>query len=197
MDAIPAPGLCDPVHDAQRAFRVALEALSRPGRVQPLGTPIANLPLGAAQAHLLLTLTDENTPVWWQQPVPALQRWLRFHTGARSVVDSGQAAFAVVTHAAEFPELKRFRAGSAAEPEHSCTLLIEVPSLRGGLAMDAHGPGIPGSVQLTVAGLVEGFWAEWQDSHAGFPQGVDIFFTCRDQVLGLPRTTRVGRLQEV
>ncbi|HEX7892327.1 MAG TPA: phosphonate C-P lyase system protein PhnH [Ramlibacter sp.] len=197
MDAIPAGGLGDPVHDAQQAFRVALEALSRPGRAQALGTPIAGLPLGAAQAHLLLTLTDEDTRVWWQEPSPALQRWLRFHTGARFVADPAQAAFAVVTRPADLPELRRFRGGTAAEPEHSCTLLVEVPSLQGGLSMDAHGPGIPGGVRLAVAGLPEGFWAEWQASHAGFPQGVDIFFTCGAQVLGLPRTTRVGRLQEV
>lgn len=196
-NAIPAAGLGDPVHDSQQAFRVALEALSRPGRVHPLGAPIAGLPLGAAQAHLLLTLTDEDTPVWWQHPTPALQRWLRFHTGARSVTDPAQAAFAVVTRSAELPELRLLRWGSAAEPEHSCTLLVEVPALQGGLSMDAHGPGIPGGVQLSIAGLSEGFWAEWQDSHASFPQGVDIFFTHGPQVLGLPRTSRVGRLQEV
>lgn len=197
MDAVPAPGLQDPVHDAQQAFRVALEALSRPGRAHGLGATIAGLPLGAAQAHLLLTLCDEDTPVWWQEPQPALQRWLRFHTGARAVADPAQAAFGVIVRPADLPELRRFRAGSAAEPEHSCTLLVEVPALRGGTPIDAHGPGIADTLQLDVAGLPEGFWAEWQDSHAGFPQGVDIFFTCGATVLGLPRSTRVGRLQEV
>jgi alpha-D-ribose 1-methylphosphonate 5-triphosphate synthase subunit PhnH len=197
MDSVPAAGLRDPVHDAQEAFRVALEALSRPGRIHALGAAIEGLPLGAAQAHLLLTLTDEDTPVWWQQPAPALQRWLRFHTGARSVGDPREASFAVVTAAAELPELQSFRDGSLAEPEDSCTLLVEVPALRGGLAMDAHGPGIPDRVRLAVAGLPEGFWAEWQVSHAAFPQGVDIFFTCGSEVLGLPRTARIGRLEEV
>ncbi|MDE2607824.1 MAG: phosphonate C-P lyase system protein PhnH [Burkholderiales bacterium] len=197
MDTVPAAGLRDPVHDAQHAFRIALEALSRPGRIHVLGKAIEGLPLGAALSHLLLTLTDEDTPVWWQEPAPALQRWLRFHTGARSVADAGQAAFAVVTRPAELPELRAFSCGSAAAPEHSCTLLVEVPSLRGGPAMDAHGPGIRDRLRLEVAGLPEGFWAEWQASHAAFPQGVDIFFCCGGEVLGLPRTTRIGRLEEV
>lgn len=197
MSAVPAPGFADPVHQAQQAFRIALEALARPGRVQALTTAVDGVPLGAAQAQLLLALTDEETPVWWQAPARELQRWLQFHTGARSVADPADASFAVITHAADMPELARFRWGTPAAPEQSCTLLLEVPSLHGGLAIDAHGPGIAEHVVLTVAGLAEGFWADWQASHAAFPQGVDLFFTCAAELIGLPRTTRVGRLEEV
>jgi alpha-D-ribose 1-methylphosphonate 5-triphosphate synthase subunit PhnH len=197
MSAVPAPGLADPVHDAQHAFRVALDAMARPGTVHQLPGALPGLPLGAAMARLLLTLTDEDTPVWWQSPATPLRQWLRFHTGARAAGATSDAAFAAVTEAADLPELASFRAGSAAAPEFGCTLLIEVPSLARGPQMQAHGPGIRERVTLAVAGLPEGFWAEWQQSHAGFPQGVDIFFTCGEQVLGLPRTTRIGRLQEV
>ncbi len=197
MSAVPAAGLRDPVHDAQEGFRVALEALSRPGRVQRVGEPIDCLPLRPAMARLLLTLTDEETPVWWQDASPRLQQWLRFHTGAHSVSSPERAGFAVITRPAEMPELQRFRQGTLAAPEQSCTLLIEVPSLDAGVPLRAHGPGIQDSIALAVAGLPEGFWAEWQASHAAFPQGVDIFFTCGDQVLGLPRTSRIGQLQEV
>lgn len=197
MSAVPAAGLADPVHDSQQAFRVALEALSRPGRVQALGHPIPGLPLGAAMAQLLLTLTDEETAVWWQAGDAKLRQWLRFHTGARSVSEEQAASFAVITDASELPELQRFAAGTLAEPERSCTLLVEVPSLRHGPALQAHGPGIQHREAISIGGLPEGFWAEWHASHASFPQGVDIFFTCGSEVLGLPRTTRISRLQEV
>jgi alpha-D-ribose 1-methylphosphonate 5-triphosphate synthase subunit PhnH len=197
MSSVPAPGLQDPVFDAQEAFRIALDAMARPGRVHTLGRPIPGLPLGAAMAHLLLTLSDEDTPVWWQDGDRSLHQWLRFHTGAPSVARPDRASFAVATAAAELPELQRFAHGSLDEPEQGCTLLVEVPSLANGLPMQAHGPGIREHTLLTVAGLPEGFWAEWQASHAAFPQGVDIFFTCGDRVLALPRTTRIGRLAEV
>jgi alpha-D-ribose 1-methylphosphonate 5-triphosphate synthase subunit PhnH len=197
MNTLPAPGLADPVHDAQHAFRVALEALSRPGRIQRIEGAIDGVALGAAQARLLLTLTDESTTVWWQSESRELQQWLRFHTGARIAARPEDADFAVVTEPGELPQLARFTAGTAAEPEHSCTLLLEVPSLTSGQPVHAHGPGIRDGIALAVAGLPEGFWAEWQASHAAFPQGVDIFFTCGEAVLGLPRTSRIGRLQEV
>lgn len=193
----PARGLRDPVHDAQRTFRAALQALSRPGRIENAGERVEDLPLGPALAALLLTLTDDDTRVWWQEPAPLLQQWLRFHTGAATVRDPAEASFAVLTRAADLPELRRFSWGTVEAPEHSCTLLVEVPSLRTGLPVHAHGPGIRERAELRVAGLPEGFWAEWLASHAAFPQGVDLFFTCGHELLGLPRTTRIGRLQEV
>lgn len=192
-----SPGFNDAVHDGQRAFRIALEALARPARVLALGQPVPGLALGPAMSHLLLALTDEDTPVWWQQSDATVRQWLRFHTGARVARTQADAAFAVVTDAAELPELSRFGAGSLAEPEHSCTLLLEVSSLHNGPVLHAQGPGIRERTAIAVGGLPEGFWAEWQASHASFPQGVDIFFTCGDAVLGLPRTTRISRLQEV
>ena len=197
MNALPAPGLRDPVHDAQHAFRVALDALSRPGRILRLEGVIEGVPLGAAQARLLLTLTDESTAVWWQSGSQRLQQWLRFQTGARAAARPEDADFAVIAQAGELPELSRFASGSATAPERSCTLLVEVPSLTAGLPVQAHGPGIRDGIDIAVAGLPEGFWAEWLASHAAFPQGVDIFFTCGEALLGLPRTSRIGRLQGV
>lgn len=195
MSALPAPGLGDPVHDAQRAFRVALGALSRPGRIQELPGAIAGVELGAAQARLLLTLTDESTAVWWQSGSQALQRWLRFHTGARTAAGTEEADFAAVMQSREMPPLAQFMAGPAAAPERSSTLLVEVPSLTAGAAMQARGPGIDGHVGIALAGLPDRFWSEWQANQAAFPQGVDIFFTCGDRFLGLPRTSRVGRME--
>lgn len=191
------PGLLDPVHDAQRSFRAALQALARPGLAQPLGEPVQGLALGPAMAHLLLALTDEDTPVWWQRPDAGLQQWLRLHTGAKAAGEAGAAAFAVVPDPASMPPLAEFAAGSLCEPESSTTLLVDVPSLSEGPALHAHGPGIQARQTLRIAGLPADFWAQWQANHAAFPQGVDVLFTCGNQVLGLPRTTRISRAERV
>lgn len=191
------PGLADPVHDAQRSFRAVLTALSRPGLPQTLGRPIGGLTLGPAMAHLLLTLTDEDTAVWWQQPDDALAHWLRFHTGAGAAQRPVDASFAVVTDALALPPLDHFSMGTAAAPEHSTTLLIALPSFDAGPALQAHGPGIQHRHTLRLDGLPTQFWPQWQANHAAFPQGVDVVFTCGDRVVGLPRTTRIGRLEDV
>ena len=192
-----SPGFADPVHDAQQAFRAALAALSRPGRPVETGPAIDGLGLGAAMAHLLLALSDDDCAVWWQDSDASAARWLRFHTGASVAATLGTAMFAVVTDALAMPGLAEFAQGSAAAPEFSSTLLIEVPSLVDGPALQWRGPGIPDAAEVRIAGLPQAFWSHWQANHAGFPQGVDVIFTCGSQALGLPRTTRVSRLEEV
>ncbi len=184
-------GLTDTVHDSQRAFRGALQALARPGRVQRIGAPIAGVPLGAAMSHLLLALADEDTPVWWQRTHAELAQWLRFHTGANATLDPGAAMFAVVTDPAAMPALRAFACGTLASPEFSCTLLVQVKSLRDGPLVHAVGPGIRERESLRIAGLPDAFWPQWHANHAAFPQGVDVIFTCADEAIGLPRTTKV------
>lgn len=195
MSATLQSGLRDPVHDAQQGFRGALDALARPGRPQAVGSAIAGLPLGAAMSHLLLALTDEDTRVWWQQPDDALAQWLRFHTGARSVACADQADFAVITDGARCPALAGCAMGSAASPEFSTTLLVEVVSLADGPALHWHGPGIRDRQEVRIGGLPAAFWPQWQANHALFPQGVDVIFTRGGEAIGLPRTTRVSRLE--
>ncbi|MDP2448133.1 MAG: phosphonate C-P lyase system protein PhnH [Polaromonas sp.] len=190
-------GFADPVHDAQTAFRRVLDALSRPGRRFVLGSVVPGLALGPAMAHLLLALTDDDTPVWWQRDEGAAPDWLRFHTGAGRAAAPQEAAFAVLVDAGAMPPLDSFAPGSAEAPERSATLLVEVPSLDDGPAVEWRGPGIQDMQTVRIAGLPDPFWMQWQANHAAFPQGVDIVFTCADLALGLPRTTRVRRLEGI
>jgi alpha-D-ribose 1-methylphosphonate 5-triphosphate synthase subunit PhnH len=190
-------GFPDPVHDAQRAFRSVLNALARPGESESVSPALAKQDIGSAMAHLLLSLTDDGTAVWWQLPQAGAVDWLRFHTGAPRAEMPSQAAFAVITSAASMPPLESFAAGSAESPEASTTLLVEVPSFDDGQVVEWHGPGIRSSRRVRIAGLPDDFWNRWQANHAAFPQGVDMVFTCADVLLGLPRTTRVRRLEGV
>jgi alpha-D-ribose 1-methylphosphonate 5-triphosphate synthase subunit PhnH len=190
-------GFADPVHDAQAAFREALTALSRPGRRVTFNATVPGLPLGAAMAHLLLTLTDDDTSVWWQRKNGVAEQWLRFHTGATLATTSDAAAFAVILYPACMPRLEAFASGSAESPEASASLLVEVSSFVSGPAVEWRGPGIRDMETVHIDGLAPDFWAQWQASHAAFPQGVDVVFTCANAAIGLPRTTRVRRLEGI
>jgi alpha-D-ribose 1-methylphosphonate 5-triphosphate synthase subunit PhnH len=190
-------GFSDPVHEAQHAFKQALDALSIPGRSLALGQQIEGLSLGPAMAQLLLALSDDETPVWWQASPVCEADWLRFHTGAAKAEQAEQASFAVITDAALAPALSSFSSGSSESPEQSGTLLIEVPSFDTGPAITFYGPGIESTQTVRIAGLPENFWSQWSLNHASFPPGVDIIFTSGCQALGLPRSTRARRLEEI
>lgn len=192
-----APGLADDVHDSQRAFRAVLDALARPGQVRRIGPALSGVALGGAMSRLLLGLCDEETPVWWGSEAQQLQQWLHFHTGADLTQQPEQATFAVFTQAPQALALSSFAMGSITSPELSTTLMMELPSFEGGPVLEWRGPGIQTHHRVSLMGLTDDFWAQWQANHAAFPQGIDIVFTSGEHALGLPRTTRVRRLEGV
>jgi alpha-D-ribose 1-methylphosphonate 5-triphosphate synthase subunit PhnH len=192
-----AAGLVDDVHDSQQAFRQVLNALARPGQVCAIGPALPGVALGGAMARLLLSLSDDETAVWWSCADPQLPQWLRFHTGATVAERPEAASFGVFTVMDKGLGLADFAAGTAASPELSATLLMELPGLSGGPALEWRGPGIADLQRVGLQGLPADFWTQWQANYAAFPQGVDIIFTCGDHCLGLPRTTRVRRLEGI
>jgi alpha-D-ribose 1-methylphosphonate 5-triphosphate synthase subunit PhnH len=198
-----AAGLQDSVHESQFAFRQVLDALARPGQVRHIGAALPGVALGGAMARLLLSLTDDETTVHWRSTSPedahngSLQTWLRFHTGAPVASHASSASFVVVTQPLQAPALNSCAQGSPESPEFSSTVLMELPSLCDGPALEWRGPGIKDMHRVALLGLPKSFWAQWQANHAAFPQGVDLIFTCAEHALGLPRTTRVRRLEGV
>ena len=96
-----------------------------------------------------------------------------------------------MAQASSLPDLTDLCVGSDESPETSTTLLVELPGWSGGLATQWSGPGLAAPRSLRLAGLTADFWDQWRDNQARFPSGVDVFFICGSQVIGLPRTTLV------
>jgi alpha-D-ribose 1-methylphosphonate 5-triphosphate synthase subunit PhnH len=194
--AMPA-GLPELVHASQQTFRAVLDALARPGQIRHIGAALPEVSLGGAAARLLLSLCDDETQVWWQSANSQLQSWLQFHTGAGVAQAPQMASFAVLSQLEINPTLVDFAMGSAESPEFSTTLFIELPALQGGVELEWRGPGIQDVQRVGLVGVPSSFWTQWQANHAAFPRGVDIVFTCGEHAMGLPRTTRVRRLEGV
>lgn len=207
------PGFADPVHDAQQTFRAVLEAMSRPGTTYEVAPAVQETlrtpgPLGAAAGAVILTLCDEQTPVWLHDQLRetgTVESWLRFHTGARIVEDPAEAMFVVVADPAHAPDLNALACGTDEEPHISATVVIDTPALHTP-ALDMPpadpaatfriaGPGIKGQATLTIAGLGAGFLDQWQVNHSRFPRGVDLFLTDHTSVRALPRTTELTALE--
>lgn len=198
-----AAGLQDSVHESQFAFRQVLDALARPGQIRHIGAALPGVALGGAMARLLLSLTDDETAVHWHSGSPddaynsSLQTWLRFHTGAPVAPQASSASFVVVTQPLQAPALDGCAQGSPESPEASSTVLMELPSLCDGPALEWRGPGIRDMQRVCLSGLPDYFWTQWQANHVAFPLGVDLIFTSAEHALGLPRTTRVRRLEGI
>jgi alpha-D-ribose 1-methylphosphonate 5-triphosphate synthase subunit PhnH len=165
------------------AFRKVLEALSRPGMEMRVGGATPPAPLSVAAGVLILTLIDGTTPVHLAgaHDADGVRDWIRFHTGA-PFVGAEDASFAIGTWNALLP-VKRFAIGSADYPDRAATLVIEGPHTLEALLT---GPGIEREAKARLPDI-----ADFAANHAQFPLGWDAFLTEGDQVVGLPRSTKV------
>lgn len=181
-------GFTDAPLDAARAFRAALNALARPGRIEVLTGAVPPAPLSVAAGTLLLTLADGTTPVYLaaSHDRAEIREWLAFHCGA-PLVGAEDAVFAVGTWEALAP-LSRFTIGTPEYPDRAATLIVEMPSLEPATAR-LTGPGIKDEAHLRLP-EIEAFVA----NGALFPLGFDCYLTAGDRIAGLPRSTKVEAL---
>lgn len=194
-DAPAAGGFRDPVFDAQRIFRLVMDAMARPGTRQDCGLlTTAPQPLTPHAGMLALMLCDHDTPVWLDPPLAAsdaVAEWLAFHTGAPIVTVSAEAQFAFVSEPAKLIGLENFAQGRQDYPDRSTTLILEVESFDAGTSLTLSGPGIRESETLAPAPLPPRFLAQWAENNARFPRGVDLILAGPEGFAALPRTTRI------
>jgi alpha-D-ribose 1-methylphosphonate 5-triphosphate synthase subunit PhnH len=186
----------DPVFDAQRVFRAAMNALARPGTLQTLDAdlrPPAQLP--KELAALALAFADHETPLWLDAALAGsaeITDYLRFHTGAPIAKRPGDAAFALISDPANCPPLTGFTVGTPDYPDRSTTLLIAADTLRSSRVLTLRGPGISGTAVLRAEPLPPDFVDEWAANRALFPRGVDLLIASDGWLVGLPRSTEMN-----
>jgi alpha-D-ribose 1-methylphosphonate 5-triphosphate synthase subunit PhnH len=196
MTAVLRNGFAAPVFDSQADFRALMEATAYAGRIVPLprlpGGPEGLYPASVA---LLLTLADLDTVLWLDEAaaLPEALAFLRFHCGAPAAREHQDADFALIARPLVMPRLASFKAGEPEYPDRSATLIIEVPSFTSGRPTRWTGPGIETEREVAIDGLADGFWEEWTLNRLLYPMGIDIFFTCADALVALPRSIDVER----
>ena len=190
-------GFADKVLSAQSTFRSVMDAMARPGSVQPIAS-VAGAP-GATMrgtAAIALTLFDHDTPIWLDSQLsvtPDVAKWLKFHTSAPVVTDSSIASFALVGDPENLPGLDRFAFGSNEYPDRSTTLILQVESLTGGVVVELRGPGIDGAATLRASIRPRDLFERLAINAALFPRGIDVVLVHDDSIVAIPRTTRLVR----
>jgi alpha-D-ribose 1-methylphosphonate 5-triphosphate synthase subunit PhnH len=175
MPAHPVPS--DAEARSNATFEALMWALARPGLIRDLPCP--------GQEQIVEALIDRESAVHCVDPAlaSAVAR-----TGAASVgPEAAGHVFAGVLDTAAI--LRSLRCGSDLYPDEGATL-VAAANLGGGAAVRLTGPGIDGSVALTIGGLPDGFW-QIRAEVMRYPMGFEVFLIDGARVLGLPRSTRV------
>lgn len=180
-----AGGFDNAAQQSAQAFRAAMRAMARPGTLETVQGATPPQGLSVAAGSLILTLCDPDTPLHLAGRCDAapVRDWVRFHTGA-PIVGPEYAMFAVGQWS-DLTPITRFQTGTPEYPDRSATLIVELDVLAANGAR-LTGPGIKSSATLSLPEI-----NAFKDNSNLFPLGCDFFFTCKDQVAGLPRTTRI------
>jgi alpha-D-ribose 1-methylphosphonate 5-triphosphate synthase subunit PhnH len=185
-------GFQDPVLDQQRTFRALMQALAEPGKIVRAGAQAGQAsPLGPVARAIALSLLDFEVRFHLSASLAEADADVTFQTGSRRTVRPDEAQFAFLDLARDRLDLESFAHGTLEYPDRSTTVILLVKSLVGGPAFTIAGPGIPVTRKLEIPGLPEDFTSQWAANARRTPLGVDLIFVTNDDVLGLPRSTRV------
>jgi alpha-D-ribose 1-methylphosphonate 5-triphosphate synthase subunit PhnH len=182
-----------PVQDAQQSFRRLLKAMSEPGVIVALHSLAQGWqPLNVASTSVLLTLADNDTPVWISAALgnDIARQNIRFHTNAPVSPAPEQALFAVASDTITRAELNALAQGTDVAPDTSATLILQVNSLSGGRMLRLTGAGIQ-EERMIAPQLPDCVIHELTERPHPFPLGIDLILTCGDRLLAIPRTTHV------
>ncbi|GAB4289967.1 MAG: phosphonate C-P lyase system protein PhnH [Methylophaga sp.] len=168
----------------QKIFRVLMEAMARPGKIEDLAvlTQDENA-LRATMATLMdaeVSLCDQHgllDAADW--PLLQCRQQDAQHAGY-IVCDGGQAA--------DFEP----RLGTLASPEFGATLIIKVADLQQGKAkLKLSGPGVNGDCEIALSGFDKSWLQQRAQWNSAFPLGVDIVLVDDGHVMAWPRTTKI------
>lgn len=182
-------GFDDPATGSQRTFRAILAAMEHPGQIVTVyEDPDAPDAFNTASAATCLTLLDYETPVWtdvdWISPAIS---WLQFDCESSVVTEPCMANFAIVTKPASMPDLDYFRVDRYEYHENATTLIIQVDDILPRASDKNSNIYFEKTAQLELKGVPDKFWDRWQYLSGLYPLYIDIFFTCDDVLIALPK----------
>jgi len=156
-------------------FEALMWALSRPGDVRTLPE--------AGFESIAETLVDLECCAY--ADTPAMRE--RIVASGAQLADQIGSADHVFLSALDDAELAKINCGSAVYPDDGATLIAAVAHT--GQRLRLSGPGIKHTTEIALA-VSPGFWA-MREMLCLYPEGFDIFFVDGDQVIGIPRSTKV------
>jgi len=203
----------DEVFDSQAAFRVLLDSMSRPGslrKLPPRPYPFAPNGFCPPALSILKTVCDHRIS-FSVGSSDARQEWVGYltmnlATPFRPVEEADYVLFNGESFEQDFTRLKR---GTLEYPERSATALVCVrrlsdgehagetaggaaPQLAGSRELCVSGPGVSGTLVLTVSGFDARYLEERSAANRFYPMGIDLLLVDdAGRVAGLPRTSVV------
>ena len=186
----------DEIFDAQAHYRLLLDSMARPGKINVMPSLELTTPQGIHAAGALVGFALLNSDVSFYVDGPSAEDvslYLLVNTSAKPAeAEAADYVYLNGTAAAEI--LYRLKTGTLPYPESSATVIVAVEELGGetGLALTLSGPGVDGERRLSVAGLDTALLEALVTINVEFPLGIDLVLTDpTGRIACIPRSSRV------
>ena len=187
----------DFVFESQQIFRLLLDAMARPGKINRLPRPLpAPAGISGYTAAVAFTLLDGE--VTFAALGADQAAWSSYLISNIRAVPAGveHADFIIAPGERANAEVGGARRGTLLFPERGATVLFTVETIADDspAALVLSGPGIRGTAGLTVAGIAPANLELLAGANSEYPLGIDAIFIGRDGALAcLPRSTKIER----
>jgi alpha-D-ribose 1-methylphosphonate 5-triphosphate synthase subunit PhnH len=184
----------DEVFDAQEHYRLLLDSLSRPGKINILPLLEIQQPGAINNASALIAFSLLNTDTsFCVIGDNKMADFIALHTSALNK-ELQQADYIFISGLQNEDFIAELKTGTLSYPEDSATIIADVIEISDSLISNSlkltlKGPGIQGSTTVYVSGLNPLILDEIKEKNLEFPLGIDLFLTDKaSRVIGIPRS---------
>ncbi len=186
----------DEVFDAQEQFRLLLDSMARPGKINIMPDMDIIPPAGLNKASAMIAFALLNTDVSFYaegEGSDAIESYIALNTTAAQVGIS-EADFIFINGLYDAGIIFDAKTGTLPYPEESATFVIDVDTITedagdSELTLTLKGPGIETTKQVYINGLNPGILKAVKEQNMEFPLGVDLILTDKNNnILCIPRS---------
>jgi alpha-D-ribose 1-methylphosphonate 5-triphosphate synthase subunit PhnH len=189
----------DEVFDSQKHFRLLMECMSMPGKLNYIQSSQLNSPKGINQATILtgFALMNSDVSFYLDKRPSEIEEYLIVNTSA-VLAPMPEADFIFMHGNRTGSLLSEANTGLDIYPESGALILVDLESISKeslfpSIRLVLEGPGIDGKSIVYVQGLDISFLKIIKDQHLTYPLGFDFIFTSNDNaVLCIPRSSNIN-----
>jgi alpha-D-ribose 1-methylphosphonate 5-triphosphate synthase subunit PhnH len=193
------------VHDAQSQFRIIMDAMARPGKINLMDKTSIEPPTGFNKASGIIGFSLLNADVSFyvlkRENKESISEYISLNTQA-AIASIDTADFIFLQGKGDSSALYHVKKGSLSYPENSASIIIDATKIsyetesEGSTKIVLKGPGIESSSEVFITGIDPLIFETTKDINAEFPLGIDLIFTDTNGfILCIPRSNQFEFIQ--
>jgi alpha-D-ribose 1-methylphosphonate 5-triphosphate synthase subunit PhnH len=189
----------DQIHDAQKHFRLIMDAFARPGKIIQLNDITINSPdnLNTASALVGLGLLNNDVKFFSSKNQEEINNFFLMNCSSYST-SPDKAEFIFLDGNSSTEYIEKALEGEPEYPENGASIIIDLESISatpvsGAVKLNLQGPGVDGQSTVYLKNISIDILKCLQEKNNEFPLGVDTILTDTDgNLIAIPRSSKIS-----